>query len=149
MSDEPKSNDKPDGSWVMPEPIYRSTPGHTPKSSNMVDPAAEIPTEPGFSDDETIEDIDTEIPNADDIPTEPGFSDDDTIEDIDTGIPDADDVPTERPVKAKPAEPNPKKKRGCARSFLTVVSLIALAVIGVVIAVVYFLFYYKSADSTF
>lgn len=122
MSDEPKS-DKPNGEWVMPEPVYRSSPGHTPKSAKMADPADEIPTEPGFTDEDNV---DTLVP----------------------GFVDADDVPTERPIKAQPVE-LPKKKRGCARSFLTMVGVIALAVTGLVIAVIYFLFYYKSADSTF
>lgn len=122
MSDEPQS-DKPNGEWVMPEPVYRSSPGRTPKSANMADPADEIPTEPGFSDEDNIDTL------------APGFV-------------DADDVPTERPIRAQ-AEPPRKKKRGCAQSLLTVVGVIALALIGVVIAVVYFLFYYRSADNTF
>lgn len=151
MSDEPKSNDKPDGSWVMPEPVYRSSPGRPPKGVHQTDVVDEIPTEPGFHDAPTLE---TEgLPpdvNQDDIATEPGFHSAPTVET--EGLPpekDQDNVPTEKPVNVKPPEPRPKKKRGCARSFLTVVSVIALAVIGVVIAVVYFLFYYKSADSTF
>ncbi len=121
MSDAPKP-EKPDDGWVMPEPVYRSSEGGPPKGMHFADPAAEIPTEPGFSDEDYI---DTLTPD----------------------ISDAGESPTAKPVKVTPAPPKPKK-RGCARSFLTVIGLIALAVIGIVIALIYFLFYYKSADTS-
>ena len=111
MSDEPKSDDKPDGEWVMPEPVYRTSPGRNPKRV-----------------DET---------NAEEIPTDPGFSGEETIENIDPAITDTVETAPIQPIKVKDAPLKPKK-RGCAPSFLIVVSLIALAVIGAVIALIYF-----------
>ena len=121
MSDKPQSDDKTLDGWVMPKPVFRTTPGHTPKSGHLTDPADEIPTEPGFDDQDTI---DTLVPDFVDI-SEP---------------------PAAAPVKVTAARPK-LKKSGCARSILTVVSLVALAVIGVVAALIYFLFYYKLADT--
>ena len=121
MSDEPKSTDNTVAEWVMPEPVFRTTPGHTPKSVHLKDPADEIPTEPGFNDQDTI---DTLVPDFVDIKK----------------------TPVDEPIKVMAAPPKPKKS-GCTRSFLTVVSLVAIAVIGVVAALIYFLFYYKSADT--
>ena len=122
MSDEPKSDDKPVGEWVMPEPVYRTSPGRPPKGVRQTDSADEIPTEPGFHNAPTLE-------------TE--------------GLPrdDEDETPTSESVKVMAAPLKPKK-RGCARSFLTIVSVVALAVISVVIALIYFIFYYKSADNS-
>lgn len=146
MSNEPKSDDKTIDAWVMPEPVFRTTPGHTPKVGHLPDPAADFPTEPGFSDAGETEDLaspSTVDLSADDIPTEPGFSDAPTIE-IE-GL-QAREAAENAPIKVASTPPTPKK-RGCARSFMTVVSLIVLAVIGVVVALIYFIFYYKSADT--
>ena len=123
MSDAPKSDDKSSDGWVMPEPVYRSTPGHTPNSIHQTD-------------------------SADDITTQPGFADEDNIDSLAPELVQSEEPPAAKPVTVNAAPPA-KKKGGCARSFLTVVSLITLAVLGVVIAVIYFLFYYKTADSTF
>ena len=122
MSDKPQSDDKTLDGWVMPEPVFRTTPGHTPKSVHLTDPADEIPTAPGFSDDE------------------------DTIDTLVPGFVDVAETAADAPIKVTAAPPKPKKS-GCARSFLTVVSLVALAIIGVVAALVYFLFYYKATDT--
>jgi hypothetical protein len=117
MSDDPKL-DKPDDGWVMPEPVYRSTPGRSPGEIHQAESTGDDTTQPGFIDQDNI---DTLAPN----------------------LVDPDEVPTEKPIKVKAAEPLQKKKRGCARSFLTVVSLIVLAVIGVVILLIYLLFSHK------
>ena len=106
----------------MPEPIFRTTPGRTPKSVHETLDAKEVTTQPGFTDEDFV---DTITPESADVRPEP----------------------TEKEVKVTAAPVKPKKKRGCARSFLTVVSLIVLAVIGVVIALIYFLFYYRAADT--
>ena len=50
MSDENKPiNENGDG-WKMPEPVFRSSAGRKP-GEFPPDPQAEIPTEPGFTDD--------------------------------------------------------------------------------------------------
>ncbi len=122
MSEEPKSDDNQIGDWTMPEPVFRTTPGRSPKNLHQ-----------------TVD--------ADDITTQPGFTDEDNIDTLPPDFADAGESPTVESIKVTPTSPKPKK-RGCARSFLTVVGLIALAVIGIVIALIYFLFYYKSADTS-
>lgn len=124
MSDEPKSNDNPNGSWEMPNPVFRTSAGRPPKGVRQTDSPDEVPTEPGFHDAPTVE--------TEGLPPEK----------------DESEIPTVESDAVTSPSPKPKKG-GCARSAMTVVSVIALAVIGVAIAVVYFLFYYKSADSTF
>ncbi|MEQ1642509.1 MAG: hypothetical protein ABL959_03565, partial [Pyrinomonadaceae bacterium] len=56
MSDEAKKDQAANGEWTMPEPVFRSSDGYTPKTA-IHSVQDEIPTEPGFSDDETEEDI--------------------------------------------------------------------------------------------
>lgn len=121
MSDEQKP-DKPNDGWVMPEPVYRSSPGHVPKSIHLTDDAEDITTQPGFTDQDNV---DTLVPD----------------------FVDAGETPTVDSIKVASAPPAPKKG-GCASSILTVFGVIALAVIGIVIALIYFLFYYKSADTS-
>ena len=48
MSDESKPDEIPPEDWVMPEPIFRTTEGHTPGSVHETLASNEIPTEPGF-----------------------------------------------------------------------------------------------------
>ena len=60
MSDDNKKPDENAGSWAMPEPVFRSTEGYTPRSA-MSGAQDDIPTEPGFSDED---DVPTAIPNA-------------------------------------------------------------------------------------
>ena len=57
MSDEPKQDDNTIAEWTLPEPVFRSSEGFTPRSA-LLGPQDDIPTEPGFSDDETEESID-------------------------------------------------------------------------------------------
>lgn len=151
MSDDTKSADNTVGEWIMPEPVYRTTPGHTPNSVHETMPADDIATEPGFHDAPTVETEGLQSREAaeitaDDIPTEPGFHDAPTVETEVLQPREAVEIPAGKPVKVAATPPKPKK-RGCARSFLTVVSLIVLTVIGVVIALIYFLLYYKAADT--
>ena len=122
MSDNTKPDDITVSDWLMPEPIFRTTPGRTPKSVHETLDAKEVTTQPGFTDEDFV---DTITPESADVRPDP----------------------TEKEVKVTVAPVKPKKKRGCASSFLTVVSLIVLAVIGVVIALIYFLFYYRAADT--
>ncbi len=122
MSDEPKS-DKPDDGWVMPEPVYRSSPGRTPQST-------------------------PQTASADDITTQPGFTDEDNIDTLAPDFVDTDDVPTEKPVKVKPAEPKPKKKRGCLWWFLFIVGIIVLAIVAYFTLVVWIFSRYFGSESS-
>ena len=116
MSDNTKPDDITVSDWILPVPVFRSTPGRTPKSVH-----------------ETLD--------AKEVTTQPGFTDEDFVDTLTPDFVDSKESPADEPVKVTPATPKAKKKRGCARSFLTVVSLIILAVIGVVIALIYFLSY--------
>lgn len=149
MSDEPKP--KENGTeWSMPEPIFRSSEGHTPKARSY--PAAdEIDTLSPNADDQ--EDIDTEIPNA------PNDRDEDTVE-VHFDELDQDDIPTEIPNKTDAVEaqessagseeipassgtPIPEKaakpKGGCAKNVLMVIGVIAFVAVIVVVAALYLL----------
>ena len=121
MSDDTKSDDNTVSEWVMPEPVFRSTPGRTPQSTYQTESADDITTQPGFTDEDNIDTL------------APDF--------VDSG----EETQSAKTAKVSAAPPA-KKKRGCARSFLTVVSIIVLAVVSVVIALIYFI-YYKSADN--
>ena len=123
MSDDTISDETLSGEWVMPEPIFRTTPGRTQKSVH-----------------ETLD--------AKEVTTQPGFTDEDFVDTLTPDFVDSKESPADEPVKVTPATPKAKKKQGCARSFLTVVSLIILAVIGVVIALIYFLSYYNPLGKT-
>jgi hypothetical protein len=145
MSDEPKKPDSPD-KWTMPEPVFRSTEGHTPAGIHATVPADESTTAPGFHQAKTVE--------TEGLPPSPDFHEAITAET--EGLPAESDfhqaktVETEglpsktAKVKASPEKP---KKRGCAKTFLFTVGLIGLGLAAMVIALVYFLFYYRPADT--
>lgn len=146
MSDETKQPDI-SGEWTMPEPVFRSTDGRTPAGIHATVPADESTTAPGFHQATTVE---TEgLPPESDIhtaitaeteglpPDEPDFHQAKTIE---TKVP----APDAQKVKAAPVK---SKKGGCAKTFLFTVGLIGLGIAAVVIALVYFLFYYRPAET--
>ena len=140
MSNEHIIDDEPEDAvtsadWVMPEPVFRSSEGHTPRRA----------PEANFSDD-----MPTEIANKDDsafarpVPA----SEADTAE-IET---DTDDDKAEAPAASEtstdtPKAAQPNQKGGCAKSFLFIVSMIGLTVAAVIIALIYFLFYYRPAET--
>ena len=145
MSDEQKQPDSPE-TWTMPDPVFRSTEGHTPTGIHATLPADESTTAPGFHQATTLE---TEglVPEPDlhqaktieteGLPPEPDFHQAKTVE--------TEGLPSKTAkVKAAPEKP---KKRGCAKTFLFTVGLIALGIAAVVIALVYFLFYYRPAET--
>lgn len=132
MSDEPKSENTPAEDWVMPKPVFRTSEGSTPKgASNLPD---DIPTEIANKDESTFAKPEPE-PDAETSEAEDGKDTADTAKE---------------PIKVKAAAPKPKKskKRGCAKSFLLTVGMIAFAVIALTAAVIYFLFYYRVADTS-
>ena len=128
MSDEAKKDLAAGGEWTMPEPVFRSTDGYTPKTA-VHSPQDDIQTEPGFSEDETEEDI----PVA--------GNDGDT----------SDDSAPHQAVRAstKTRIRHPKKRSGCAKTFGLIAGAIALSIFAIIAAVVYFLVFYKPADTSF
>ena len=122
MSDEPKPDETP-AEWSMPEPVFRTTDGRTPKGAAVVDIGNEDTTEPGFHDAPTIKTADLVPSNTEEKPAKGKVK-----------------------VKAKAAA-KPKKKRGCAKSFLMTVGMIALIVIAIAAALIYFFVYYRPADT--
>ncbi len=145
MSDEQKQPDSPE-TWTMPEPIFRSTEGHTPAGIHATIPADESTTAPGFHQAKTVETEglhqETDLHQAKTIETE-GLPPE---PDIHTAITaETEGLPAKSAkVKAAPEKP---KKRGCAKTFLFTIGLIGLGIAAVVIALVYFLFYYRPADT--
>lgn len=118
MSDEPNPIEKTDG-WQLPEPVYRTSEGHTPKAP----PAEEVDTE--TPDDEF----------AKTLPA-PVLSDE-----------AAAAITEEMPAYQRAPEPPQKPKSGCFRSAILIVGVIALFALSIVIALIYFLFYFRPADT--
>ena len=119
MGDVPKPDNETGTEWKMPEPKFRTSEGRTPRG--ILDPMADDPTEPGFSD--------PEIGNANDplaINTEPA-------------------VTADQPKG--PAQVKIKKKSGCGRVVAWLLALVLL-VIGVVVGLlIYFIYFYRPAET--
>lgn len=110
MSDEAKKPGET-GEWQMPEPVFRSSEGHTPRA--MVDD--DFPTDPGFDDEaptETADKPETEIQSQ--------------------GV---------RPSSKTKVRHQKKKKRGCLKSFALTVVVLVLSVLLIVFSVIYYFFY--------
>lgn len=117
MTDEPTPTNGPADDWVMPEPVFRSSEGRKP-GELPPDPQSEIPTEPGFSDDDGD----------------------------DENEPSANQTVRARTGDRKTR--HIKKKRGCAKTFAMIVGTIAFVAVTLVAALIYFLFYYRPVDTT-
>jgi hypothetical protein len=151
MSDEPKSKDS--GEWRMPEPVFRSSEGRRPRASKKTD-ADEVDTLAPDSDDVDQDDIETEVPNI-------------REDDIDTLSLDADEIAPTGPADGSDSDANPDDisdkepsttvraapekaempKGGCAKNIMMFIGVIAFVALAVVIALVYFLFYYRPAET--
>ena len=127
MSDEAKK-EAAGGEWTMPEPVFRSTEGYTPRTA-LHSVQDEIPTEPGFSDDETEEDIALPDTSEDAIDEEKG----------------GQSVRASTKTRIR----HHKKKSGCAKTFGLIAGAIALSIFAIIAAVIYFLVFYKPADTSF
>ena len=127
MSDEAKK-EAANGEWTMPEPVFRSTEGYSPKTA-LHSVQDEIPTEPGFSDDETEEDIALPDSSEDEIDEEKG----------------GQSVRASTKTRIR----HHKKKSGCAKTFGLIAGAIALSIFAIIAAVIYFLVFYKPADTSF
>ena len=112
---------KEQAEWTMPEPVFRSTEGYRPGSKGN---AAQ-----------------------DEIPTEPGFSEDTTEEFV--GINAAEKHSQSVRATTKTRVRHPKKKSGCAKTFGLIAGAIALSLFAILAAVIYFLVFYKPADTSF
>lgn len=136
MANEPKSNS---GEWQMPEPIFRSSEGRTPKPARRFDDTEEVDTlSPDFSEADTDE-IDVDSPNQDEIDTE-------TPESEEPKSAVYEEQPPARNAVRAVAE---KEAGGCMKTITLIVGTITISLIAVIIAVIYFGFFYQPSDRTF
>lgn len=106
----------------MPEPIFRTSEGYTPGHAA------------GAAEDEIITDeYDTEPPHGADDAVEP-----DTVPVVEGGIASVTIGADTQVVKPK---------RGCFRKFAYIVGVVLFFVIAALIALIYFLFFYRGADT--
>ena len=127
----------------MPDPVFRSSEGRTPKSvKDYVDPDEVDTAAPDFTEADTDE-FDTEPVSQDEIDTETPDGETDEIV-AESG----EEVELPSPVRAAPPKP-PKSAGGCARSVVTLFGVTAFVVLAIVFTAVYFLFYYTPANTTF
>lgn len=129
----------------MPEPIFRSSEGHTPKSANnVVDPDDVDTASPDFFEADTDE-IETDTPelNQDEIDTEtPERNEAETTE---STLPPAKPGAT---VRAAPEKPK-QTVGGCAKSVLMMFGIAAAVVIGIVAVAIYYLLFYTPQNTAF
>lgn len=105
--------------WVMPKPIFRSSDGYTPKTAKAE-----------FEGD----DIPTEITNREEM--------------VDAKVsPDVSGEGVKAIVEDKDPKAKRASKRGCASSFVLLISLIGLVAAAVIIALIYFLFYFRPTET--
>jgi hypothetical protein len=154
MTDEPNGqstndDDRVGTSWVMPQPVFRSTEGVTPKKSHKA--LSEEPTETAnvvdFSEDPT------EVANVADISEEPtetanveGISEPPTETTVEEE--DISDLPTAERLRVIPAQPT-TSKGGCALSAIAIVGLIAVGMVVVALALAYYYYYNTTPVGTF
>ncbi len=127
MSDEPGS--KNDGEWRMPDPVFRSSDGFDPREKLKED---DIPTE--SPDRAETDEMDIE------------FSSDAQSTDAEPV------VPREEPPAAgsiQPDAPPAHQGGGCFQTVGIIGSIAAIAVVLVIAGLVYFLFFYQPAQTTF
>ncbi len=144
----------------MPEPIFRSSEGHTPKPVSNHVLQDEVDTAAPDFDLADTDEFDAETISADDIDTEsPEIKKEPISADhIDTESPKIkeENVVSETVESAKPsntvrvAPPKPVKAAGgCARNVMAMFSIAALLVITILIVAIYYLFYYTPQNTTF
>lgn len=119
MGDVPKPENETGGEWKMPEPEFRTSEGRT--LGRVADSIADDPTEPGFSDPQIGNENDPLGVNAAPAPAN-----------------DQSKVPTQGKVK---------KKSGCGRVVAWILALILLVVAIVVGLLIYFIYFYRPAET--
>ena len=128
MTDEAKPETETAEQWEMPEPIFRTSEGYTPKTATL-DPQGDVPTEPGFADHQTE--------NVIVLTDEP--------KEIDGG-------PSPQSVRAstKTKVRHHKKRSGCAKALGVIAGAIVLSAVAIVVVLIYFLYYFRpTASGTF
>lgn len=129
MSDEPNKEKDTGEKWVMPDPIFRSSDGHTPKTAAL-DPQKDVPTEPGFDG----EDAEVNV-----IVSPSGISPSGEVSDSDSP---AQSVHASTKTRVR----HHKKKGGCAKALGLIAGAVALSAIAILIVLFYFLFYFRPTD---
>jgi len=139
MGNEPQKKVDTAAGWSMPEPVFQTSEGRPPGKRVLHDPEQEITTQPGLVDPEA------------DIPTEPGFRTADPEAEIptDPGLRDPDDDVVGSVDDYLPKSTKPSRAGGCAKTMLSVVGIVAIAIIGFICLLVYLIFYYRPAGSNF
>lgn len=128
MSDEPKSTTS-GPEWTMPDPVFRSSEGQTPKNLRALTDSDDTPNLEEYNVDE----IDTLSP------------DDNSAVTNDENF-DAPNEISANTVRAAPARLVPAK-RGCAKNFMLVLGLIVFLTVAVIVAAVYILFNLRPPES--
>ncbi len=139
MSDESKPTN---GDWQMPEPVFRTSEGRTPKSAKNFDQDDVDTASPDLREADT-EEIETDVPDQDEIDTE-------TPESEEEPAGGEAEVYQERPPKnvVRPAVAKPAAG-GCAKTISLILGIIAISGAALLSAIVYFLYFYRPTDSTF
>ncbi len=113
MSEDPAKAKEPPDEWTMPEPVFRSTEGVSPKKD---------------ADDDILE-----LGPEDEVPTEMmGYVEDDAAS--------AEDFKQSVRVKEKSRRRHHKKKRTQSKLMRGLALTVGLLIGGIILAVIYFLF---------
>lgn len=131
----------------MPEPVFRSSEGRTPKPARGLDAADEIDTlSPEFSEADTDEiDID-----QDEVDTETPESRVEVAAEPEAAVAEPSEIYEEKPPERNAVRPAAQKQAGgCAKTISMILAAIALSVVAVLIVLIYFGFYYQPTDLTF
>lgn len=128
----------------MPDPVFRSSEGRTPRSAKSIADQDDVDTaSPDFREADTDE-ILTDAPDQDEIDTETPESEEDEKPDE-----PPKEIYEERPPTNVVRPAAVKKAGGCAKTLSMIVGTIAFSILALLIVIIYFAFYYQPADSTF
>ena len=146
MTDEPNGqstndDDRVGSSWVMPQPVFRSSEGVTPKNrADISEDATEVANVPDISEEPTEV---ANIEDMSDLPTEAA-----NVADPAANASHQHETPTAERIRVIPPQTK-TSKGGCALSALAIVGLIAVAVVGIALALVYYYYYYSAPVGAF
>lgn len=131
----------------MPEPVFRTSAGRTPKSGRNYTDADEIDTLAPDSDEVDQDEIDTEIPNianADDVDTL-SLDAEETLDGSAGDVDLSEAVTEENPLPKAATKTKPAS--GCANTILTIIGVVGFFALTFLLIAVYFLFFYVPAES--
>jgi hypothetical protein len=141
--------DEKDDKWVMPTPVFRSTPGALPKSLQKTISGYNLPKQRAVAP-EADDDILSIMDEPAEVQTEPSPS---IVPKLAPAAPPKDDadgtpeeaesnttagVPTVDPIKVI-AAPIKQQRKGGAGSFIVIFLLVAALAAGLVYAIIYYL----------